>query len=110
MNKVECMKAIETLTDEYQAENAKRYEKYRKDKQDILDRWARENARFKVGDIILANDKYMAVAKIGGYISCGKPTAVYYGKVLTKKLQPRQDGWGTSIYDDGREIKQIERK
>lgn len=110
MNKEECMKAIETLTDEYQAENVKRYEQYRKNKQDILDRWAREMARFKEGDIILANDVYMRVTEVRGCVSCGKPTAVYYGKTLTKKLQPRKYGCGTTIYDDGREIKRIERK
>jgi hypothetical protein len=29
------------------------------------------------------------------------------GHALTKKLQPRKDGWLTTIHDNGREIKLI---
>ena len=107
MNKEECVKAIETLTNEYHAEKARLYEQYMKDKQGILDRWASDNARFKVGDIILANDSYMLVTAIKGYEYYEKTCAVYHGKALTKKLQPRKDCWKKNIYDDGRKIQLI---
>lgn len=73
----------------------------------VLKKWAEEHASFKVGDIISYKDgeTIIEVGSISGYLYGVKPTIVYKGRVLTKRLQPRKDGWETTIYEEnGREI------
>lgn len=85
--------------------------KYRKLRYQILKKWADENKRFDVDDIIESNNQ---IIKITGYFGetmySGKPYVTYKGICLTKKLTPKKSGDTTNIYDDGREIKKIEIK
>ena len=80
-------------------------------KQAALNQWARDHAEYQVGDIITANDTIIQVERLIGRHSAyyGSKTLYveYRGQQLTKKLQPRKDGQISSIYDDGREIKQL---
>ncbi len=82
-----------------------------KSRQAALNQWARDNAEFKVGDIIAANDIIIKVEKVVGshspYYGTKTLYAEYIGKRLTKKLQPRKDGQESSIYGDGREITKL---
>lgn len=82
-----------------------------KSKQAALDQWARDNAEFKVGDIIASDDIIIKVEKVVGrhsqYYGTKTLYAEYIGKQLTKKLQPRKDGQKTSIYGDGRKITKL---
>jgi len=85
--------------------------KYRKLRYSILKKWADENRRFDIDDIIEANAQ---IIKITGYygetLYSGKPYVTYKGICLTKKLVPKKSGETTVIYDDGREIKKHEIK
>lgn len=80
----------------------------------VLNKWASDNARFNVGDIIESNNTIIQVKKRIGRHSTyygNMPLYVEYrGPQLTKKLQPRKDENIASIYDDGREINKIEIK
>ena len=80
-------------------------------KQAALNQWARDHARYQMGDIICANDTIIEVQRlIGRHSVCygSKPLYVQYlGPLLTKRLQPRKDMQTSGIYDDGREIKKI---
>lgn len=80
------------------------------DQQKILNEWAKEHARFNVGDIINSYSITIRVEKIVGRLGlCEKPFIQYDGHALTKQLKDRADGWVTSIYDDNpdREIIKI---
>ncbi len=83
-------------------ERIKRYAK--KQKKDLLNRWATENARFAIGDIISSLDTIIRIEKLIGHIdSHNVPYVEYYGTALTKQLKNRADGWMASIYDDSPE-------
>ena len=69
----------------------------------VLREWAQEHARFDIGDILQMENITIRVERFHGRCT-SKPYVAYYGPVLTKKLQPRKDGFHTDIYDDGREI------
>lgn len=76
----------------------------------VINDWAREHARFKIGDIIQSFDNVIQVTNILGHCSnyvIKKLYVEYRGNLLTKKLQPRKDGAKVTIYDDGREIKKL---
>lgn len=95
--------------DEYEAA-------WKKRKQELINRYARENARFQIGDIIRANETTIRVDEIYGletkytiYVR-GIVYVVYRGVILTKKLEPKKSGEIFTIYDDGREITKIEKK
>lgn len=79
-----------------------------------LDRWAWDNARFNMGDIIESQGTIIKIEKRIGRHSTyyGSKTLYveYRGPQLTKKLQPRKDESCASIYDDGREINKIEKQ
>lgn len=71
------------------------------DRQKILNKWADENARFQIGDILNSYSLIIRVEKIIGRLGvCDKPFIEYRGIALTKQLKNRADGWITSIYDD----------
>lgn len=71
------------------------------DQQKMLNEWAKEHARFNVGDIINSYSTTIRVEKIVGCLGLGdKPFVQYNGHALTKQLKERADGWVTSIYDD----------
>jgi len=85
---------------------------YLKEKQTLLDEYAKQTARFKVGDILKCYDMFICVESIHGVYDevYGMDFYVTYrGHVLTKQLKPRKDGLETSFYDDGREIIKIEK-
>lgn len=99
-------------------EESKRYiseaEEIRKrhnaNKHKILNQWAKDNARFKIGDIIQSNDNIIKVTGFYGVHSpyyADKLYITYRGQSLTKALKPRKDGRIFDLYDDGREIKKL---
>lgn len=105
MNIEECMAGITGAENEYKTmcENLRR-EMNRK-KQEFLDKYAAEHAKYGIGDILRMYDIIIRVDKISGDLTSGRvPYCVYAGYVLTKSLRPRKDEWRSSIYDDGREI------
>lgn len=66
-----------------------------------LNKWANENAEFKIGDIIKSQEAIIEITAIRGDIGrAAEPFVIYAGPVLTKKLERRSDGWETSIYAD----------
>lgn len=77
---------------------------------EFMAEYTKENHRFNIGDILKSNDRYI---KVDGYYgtldSRGTFYVTYLGPELTKKLQPRKNGFRTSFYDDGREITKIEK-
>lgn len=82
----------------------------RMEQQKMLNGWAKEHARFQIGDIINSYSVTIRVEKIVGGIGSSKiPYVVYTGPALTAKLTVRKDGWITSIYDDSpeRNIKKL---
>ena len=86
-----------------------RFERNRKT-QEAANEVARSIARFKVGDILEADNRIIEVTLIKALISPYYKDMIcvtYHGLELTKKLQPRKDGNRFDIYDDGREITKI---
>lgn len=74
------------------------------DQQKMLNVWAKEHARFKIGEIIRSGEITIVVDKhIGRLGMNNKPYVEYKGHVLTRKLTSRKDGWISSIYDDSPE-------
>lgn len=82
----------------------------RMEQQKMLDGWAKEHARFQIGDIINSNNVTIRVEKIVGRIGLRNiPYVGYSGPALTAKLTLRKDGWITSICEDSpeRNIKKL---
>ena len=83
---------------------------YRQKKREVLKQWAKEHARFQVGDILSDGRRFMKVTNFEGnetkYIQF-KCYVTYYGIELTKQLKPRKDGSTMSIYDDGSKVIKI---
>lgn len=84
-----------------------------KKRQSILDEWARQNARFDIGDIISYppdgnySGRIIRIETMRGGLGIGnKLYVVYKGTILNKKLKPNlgRDGGYFDMYDDGREI------
>lgn len=110
MNRDECLKMLGEEAKRYAAENEEKRNLHRKKNQFILNQWAKDNARFKVGEIICANDTIIKITDFYGVYSQymeEKLYVTYYGQQLTKALKPRKDGSMRSIYDDGRGITKI---
>ena len=103
---------LEEINKEYIEARRLIEEKRRRDISIALSSWAKDNANYQVGDIIESFGVIMVVEKISGYTysSGTKPYCFYKGHALTKDFQPRKDGWVTTIYDDGREIKLLRKK
>ena len=81
---------------------------YRSKRQEVLDKWAIENARFTPGDFLKSGPFVIKVDKICGALSYRNTLYVtYYGPAYTTKLKPRKDEFYTSISDDGREITKL---
>ena len=105
MNIEECMAGITGVENDYKTmwDNLKREMNHRK--LEILNKYAAENAKYGIGDILRMGDIIIRVDKISGGLTYGRvPYCVYNGYVLTKALKPRKDEWRSSVYDDGREI------
>lgn len=95
---------------EYHSKEYELGEELKRKKAKFMDEYTKENHRFNIGDILKSNDRYIKVDGYYGTIdSRGTFYVTYLGPELTKKLQPRKDGFRTSFYDDGREITKIEK-
>ena len=98
-------KLHEIFDEENKALNTVRMD-YVQRRRTILDEWAAEHARFKIGDILQMNSIIIRVEQIiGKSLTIGSGLYVtYYGRRMTTRKQPTKDGSYTSVYDDGREI------
>lgn len=71
------------------------------DQQKMLNEWAKEHARFQIGEIISAGVTIIVVDKLIGRLGINNKLYVEYkGHALTRKLTYRKDGWIASIFDD----------
>lgn len=114
MTNEECLNAVKYIKNEYNRKKDELNAEYKKKTQSVLNQWARNNARFGIGDIIKYNDFIIVVEKIMGvndfYYSNNNLCVVYWGSVLTKKLEKRKDEFKSTIYDEeSREIKLIKK-
>ena len=109
----ECTIRLSQIDSEYQKAKREVEEKYKRDRAVTLNAWAKDNAKYHIGDIIEANGTAIVVERILGHRSVyGKSNTycIYQGHALTKRLQPRKDEWVTTIHDDGsREIKLVKK-
>ena len=102
----QCLDAMDNEYSDYQAS-------WKKRKQELLNKYVQEHARFQIGDIIRPNETTILVDEIyasGNRYAFGEVYAVYRGVILTKKLEPKKSGDLYTIHDDGREITKIEEK
>ncbi len=94
----------------FRAEKDELEKRHRLKKQEILNQWAKANAKYNVGDILQMNEIIIKVTGFYGshsdYLN-EKLYVTYRGLHLTKSLKPRKDGGEMTIYDDGREIKKL---
>lgn len=91
-----CIKMIDSVKEQYATE-----------RRVVLNEWAKEKARFKVGDIIQCGSTIICVdfivADVDFYNT--RVYAIYKGPQMTNKLVPRKNGGRDYIVDDGLEIK-----
>ncbi len=109
MTKEELYQCLDAMNNEYSDYQAS----WKKRKQELLNKYVQEHARFQIGDIIRANETTIRVDGIYALESMfvrGNVYTVYRGVILTKKLEPKKSGDLYTIYDDGREITKIEKK
>jgi len=72
------------------------------DEQKMLNEWAKEHARFSIGDVLNSLSVTIRVEKIVGRLGiANKPYVEYQGHALTKKLQECANRRIAPIYDDG---------
>ena len=62
--------------------------------------YAIEISKFKVGDIIKCDGKYIRIDKIGAQVLKDDIVPVYHGPVLTPKLREKRNGETLEIHDD----------
>ena len=110
----ECTIRLSQIDSEYQTAKREVEEKHKRDRAATLNAWAKDNAKYHVGDIIEANGTAIVVERILGYRSVygikSNTYCIYQGHALTKRLQPRKDEWVTTIHDDGdRDIKLVKK-
>lgn len=107
----ECLAFLKTCNQDYDKDIEVARRKRDNRKSIALNKWAYNNARFNVGDIIESQGTIIQIdQRIGrhsGYYGTKTLYIEYRGPQLTKKLQPRKDESRASIYDDGRDIKKI---
>ena len=101
----ECTIRLSQIDSEYQKAKREIEEKHKHDRAVTLNAWAKDNAKYHVGDIIEANGTAIVVERILGHRSVygikSNTYCIYQGHALTKRLQPRKDEWVTAIHDDG---------
>lgn len=93
MTEQEYNERMDKIQSEYEAAKRQLYIDYAKDQQ-----------KFKVGDIIKDNRGIMMVDKIGAVKGYGLPIPVYEGIELKKDLKPRKDGNRVAIYGNDAEL------
>lgn len=104
MTNEECLNAVKYIKNEYNRKKDELDAEYKKKTQSALNQWAKNNARFGLGDIIKSKGFIIVVEKIIGYhntsYSNNNLCVVFWGSVLTSKLQKRKDGFKTFLYDE----------
>ena len=102
MTHEELKKAVNDVNEYYRKQIEELESKKKSFVHQLMNDWANENSRYKVGDIIESNLTIIKITKItcdySSYNSYFYP--VYHGTVLTKQLKPRKDGSTFTIYDD----------
>lgn len=91
-------------SEEYDEQRASLETEYRAAATKLQHKYATESVRFAIGDVLVTPHQCILVDKIGWarpYREDSYPYALYYGKVLTKKLVPRGDGQRGTIGDSG---------
>ena len=114
MTREECIIKISQIEEDYRKTKRDAEKKKTHDIAVTLNAWAKDNSRYNIGDIIESQGIIIMIDGILGYRSLlanyNNIYCVYKGHALTKRLQPRKDGWVTTIYDDGgREIKVLKK-
>ena len=108
----ECLTFLKQCNKDYDQDIEVARRKRDNRKSIALNKWAWNNARFKLGDIIESQGTVIKIdQRIGrhsAYYGSRTLYVEYRGPQLTKKLQPRKDESRSSIYDDGREIVKLE--
>ena len=108
MTDQETINQVEKLYKEENVQFDSLRKTYRSKRQEVLDKWAAENARFMPGDFLKSGSFIIKVDKIRGGLTYRNTLYVaYYGPAYTTKLKPRKDKFYTSISDDGREITKL---
>ena len=113
MTQEECIIKLSQIENNYQIAKREVENKRNHDRAVTLNAWAKDNAKYNIGDIITANDTIIVIENIFGYrpmLGTNNLYCIYKGHALTKRMQPRKDEWVTSIHDDGgREIKVLKK-
>ena len=60
--------------------------------------YARDQIKFKIGDIISNNIYVIKIESFGTYVGLGLPIPTYKGRSLTQKMQPKKSGEYGVIY------------
>ncbi len=84
--------------EEYKKELAYIDEQSLRSKKDLVIKYAMENAKFKIGDIIRDGSETILVEKIKASQFMGLPDTVYVGKALKKDLSPKKSGESNTLY------------
>lgn len=85
---------------EYRNELQKIEDNYNLSKKNLYIKYARENRRFAIGDIIKdSSGTIIIVTSFNTSLFGGLPKPIYIGKVLKKDLTPRKDNSTDSIYE-----------
>ena len=96
------------MTEEQYKEESKQIEQsYRKALKELAFKYVRENAKYKIGDIIKSDGDMIKIEKIGVYISLGKPDAMYSGIELTKQMTPKKIQQGRTVFGSWKDIELI---
>ena len=105
----ELNRTIEKANEYYKSEVKKLELEVEGTKKWAYETWAKDNARFQIGDIIKypSTGTIIKIERIGYGLTyhTKKPYVTYWGPTLTKKLIPAKNGNPNfSMYDDGRDI------
>lgn len=102
MTHEELKKAVDRVKEYYREQIEELESKKKSFVQQLMNDWANENSRYKIGDIIECNMNIIQITKITGeYSSYGSYFyPVYHGIMLTKQLKPKKNGSVFTIYDD----------
>ena len=84
--------------DQYRQELRVIEEAHRRSLKDLAFKYVKENAKFKIGDIIKYDNEIIIVNKIGVYMSLGRPEAMYSGTELKKDLTPKKNQMGRTFF------------
>lgn len=113
MTESELKNRLTITKNDYLQKQEKLRKVYLSERQALLNTYAKQTARFNVGDILQCNGMIIRIDSLEGTYDegylCGF-YVTYRGHVLTKQLKERKDGLETSFFDDGREITKLNKK